>query len=214
MAAHLIDPRGGVFFGGGTGASEPCWAVGSTNRRPSGVCWPSRHSFAWRSVKLFSTVSSELFGHRPSGTNRVNRGGSWNNSADNCRSANRNRNAPGNRNSNLGFRLALSSHRAARCGRRTEPAGAQFLQPSRTNQERSRPVPVGDRPDAAAESSGRRDRFIVPMCRGLIVRGNLDGYFPPYSCHRFAESWSIPSRPKGERLEPGIHCSEISFGLF
>ena len=37
---------------------------------------------------------------------RVNRGGSWNNNAQNCRSANRNRNTPTNRNNNLGFRVA------------------------------------------------------------------------------------------------------------
>jgi hypothetical protein len=43
------------------------------------------------------------------GSNRVNRGGSWNNTARNCRSANRNRNDPSNRNNNLGFRLALNS---------------------------------------------------------------------------------------------------------
>lgn len=43
-----------------------------------------------------------------SGSNRVNRGGSWNNNARNCRPANRNRNKPGNRNNDLGFRLALS----------------------------------------------------------------------------------------------------------
>ena len=43
------------------------------------------------------------------GSNRVNRGGSWNNTARNCRSANRNRNNPSNRNNNLGFRLALNS---------------------------------------------------------------------------------------------------------
>ncbi|HPC20482.1 MAG TPA: hypothetical protein PL039_09820 [Kiritimatiellia bacterium] len=36
----------------------------------------------------------------------MNRGGSWNNNANNCRSANRNNNDPGNRNNNLGFRLA------------------------------------------------------------------------------------------------------------
>ncbi|MBF0452797.1 MAG: SUMF1/EgtB/PvdO family nonheme iron enzyme [Candidatus Magnetomorum sp.] len=39
---------------------------------------------------------------------RVVRGGSWNNNARNCRSANRNRNEPGNRNNNLGFRLVFS----------------------------------------------------------------------------------------------------------
>ncbi len=40
------------------------------------------------------------------GVNRVNRGGSWNNNAANCRAANRNNNEPGNRNNNLGFRPA------------------------------------------------------------------------------------------------------------
>ncbi|MBC8177483.1 MAG: hypothetical protein H8E19_08765 [Deltaproteobacteria bacterium] len=41
----------------------------------------------------------------------MNRGGSWNNNARNCRSANRNRNTPGNRNNNLGFRLASTQTR-------------------------------------------------------------------------------------------------------
>ena len=38
--------------------------------------------------------------------NRVLRGGSWNNNGRWCRSANRNGNHPGNRNDNIGFRLA------------------------------------------------------------------------------------------------------------
>lgn len=41
------------------------------------------------------------------GSNRVNRGGSWNNTARNCRVSNRNNNDPSNRNNNLGLRLAL-----------------------------------------------------------------------------------------------------------
>jgi len=41
-----------------------------------------------------------------SGSNRVKRGGSWNNNARNCRSANRNNNSPSNRNNNNGFRVA------------------------------------------------------------------------------------------------------------
>ena len=40
------------------------------------------------------------------GSNRVIRGGSWNNDADNCRVANRNWNNPDNRNNNVGFRPA------------------------------------------------------------------------------------------------------------
>jgi formylglycine-generating enzyme required for sulfatase activity len=41
------------------------------------------------------------------GTNRVLRGGSWNNNAENCRSAYRNNNNPDNRNNNVGFRLVF-----------------------------------------------------------------------------------------------------------
>jgi formylglycine-generating enzyme required for sulfatase activity len=48
-----------------------------------------------------------LCGGRPSGSNRVIRGGSWNNNAINCRAANRNNNWPDNRNNNLGFRFVL-----------------------------------------------------------------------------------------------------------
>ena len=44
------------------------------------------------------------------GSNRVKRGGSWNNNAQYCRSANRNNNSPGNRNNNLGFRLSSSRY--------------------------------------------------------------------------------------------------------
>ncbi|MDN3635588.1 SUMF1/EgtB/PvdO family nonheme iron enzyme [Neolewinella lacunae] len=42
--------------------------------------------------------------------NRVQRGGSWNNNARNCRCAYRNNRRPDNRNNNLGFRLAAPAH--------------------------------------------------------------------------------------------------------
>jgi hypothetical protein len=42
------------------------------------------------------------------GSNRVNRGGNWNNNLNNARSANRNNNNPDNRNNNIGFRLSSS----------------------------------------------------------------------------------------------------------
>jgi hypothetical protein len=38
----------------------------------------------------------------------VLRGGSWNNNANNCRSANRNNNNPDNANNNNGFRAVLA----------------------------------------------------------------------------------------------------------
>ena len=50
-------------------------------------------------------------GRGGSGSNRVNRGGSWNNDASNLRSANRNNDTPSNRNDNLGFRCLSSGHR-------------------------------------------------------------------------------------------------------
>lgn len=43
---------------------------------------------------------------------RVNRGGSWNSNARKVRAANRNGNSPGNRNNNLGFRLAREQKRS------------------------------------------------------------------------------------------------------
>ena len=49
-----------------------------------------------------------IFGLSAEGAYRVNRGGSWNDNARNCRSANRDRNEPGYRNNNLGFRVALA----------------------------------------------------------------------------------------------------------
>jgi len=45
------------------------------------------------------------------GSNRVNRGGNFNNNATNVRVSYRNNNTPDNRNNNIGFRLACSSKR-------------------------------------------------------------------------------------------------------
>ncbi|MGO8953896.1 MAG: SUMF1/EgtB/PvdO family nonheme iron enzyme, partial [Rhodomicrobium sp.] len=45
---------------------------------------------------------------------RVARGGSWNNTPENARSASRNRNTPDNRNNNIGFRVG--STLSARAG--------------------------------------------------------------------------------------------------
>jgi Sulfatase-modifying factor enzyme 1 len=53
------------------------------------------------------------------GPNRVIRGGSWNNDAQNLRSANRNNNTADNRNNDLGFRL-VSTFRFARQAKSTD----------------------------------------------------------------------------------------------
>ncbi len=60
-----------------------------------------------------------------SGSNRVNRGGSWANDARNCRSAYRNNfRRPDNRNDNLGFRLlstrCMPEGRVYGCGSRAQ----------------------------------------------------------------------------------------------
>jgi hypothetical protein len=46
-------------------------------------------------------------GSHSAGSFRVNRGGGFHNAPRNCRCANRNRNAPSNRNCNPGFRVVL-----------------------------------------------------------------------------------------------------------
>jgi formylglycine-generating enzyme required for sulfatase activity len=50
-----------------------------------------------------------LLGTGAESSNRVIRGGSWNNDATNCTVSNRNNNNPDNSNNNNGFRLACSS---------------------------------------------------------------------------------------------------------
>ena len=45
----------------------------------------------------------------PAPERQVSRGGSWNNKPQNLRSANRNRNTTGNRNNNVGFRVASTA---------------------------------------------------------------------------------------------------------
>lgn len=42
-------------------------------------------------------------------SNRVQRGGSWNNNNNNCQSWNRNNNNPNNNNNNIGFRVSNTS---------------------------------------------------------------------------------------------------------
>ncbi|MEI8043057.1 MAG: SUMF1/EgtB/PvdO family nonheme iron enzyme [Verrucomicrobiota bacterium] len=68
-------------------------------------CWPL---CAARILKLSGARSCAGLGWWPQGSNRVIRGGSWNNDASNCASANRNNNNPSNRNNNNGFRVVLA----------------------------------------------------------------------------------------------------------
>lgn len=57
------------------------------------------------SVKTLNRIRTHV-----TGSNRVLRGGSWNNNATNCRVSNRNNNNPTNSNNNIGFRLVVPAH--------------------------------------------------------------------------------------------------------
>ncbi len=81
-----------------------------------------------------------------SGSNRVKRGGNWNNNANNCRVANRNNNNPNNSNNNIGFRLCNTL--IAGTGPFTDGPGARGLSMSlsrsrKGQREKSDPGPVG-----------------------------------------------------------------------
>ena len=89
------------------------------------------------------------------------RGGSWNNSAENCRSTNRNRNPPDNRNNNVGFRLVrLPAHHAG--GRR--PADPDEIpSPALPGQKLKYPAGAGSRCGCLATAPA-----------GLIFTGEKD----------------------------------------
>ena len=97
--------------------------------------------------------------------NRVIRGGSWNNTADNTRASNRNRNTPENRNNNLGFRVARAQPSRVD-SRRTGPTALPSRRPLRRANRRSWPPGAGSRTrtlPAAIHSHADRSR---PSRRG------------------------------------------------
>lgn len=102
----------------------------------------------------------ELWDAIQTGANRVNRGGSWNNNARNCRAANRNRNEPGNRNNNLGFRVALAPAPAAQEKSRRPSVGPDGI-PAPGGQSRldktPAPEPSGTGPVPGAGSPSETD---------------------------------------------------------
>ncbi len=63
--------------------------------------------YDWYDLDYYDSGSMKDPTGAGSGSNRVNRGGSWNNNAGNCRSANRNRNTPADTDIILGFRLSV-----------------------------------------------------------------------------------------------------------
>ena len=88
-------------------------------RRKAAFCEDCLESGAWDEATFQARMTAlgafllqaDTLGWRrkATGDNRVLRGGSWNNNARNCRSANRNNNDPANRNNNNGFRPCSSA---------------------------------------------------------------------------------------------------------
>lgn len=89
-----------------------------------------------------------------SGSNRVIRGGNWNNDASNCRVAYRNGNSPSNNDNNNGFRSVRSSEKSPQWEHNSDPASLPSA-PSYPawQSENARPVLVGVA-DAAPKALG------------------------------------------------------------
>jgi hypothetical protein len=104
-------------------------------------------------------ASHEMNFDEPAGQNgRANRGGSWNNTAENCRSGNRNWNDPGIRNNNLGFRPAAAPSMGTRfpdgtrqaCRTPQSPSAANFSTTNATHNEKCGIKPPSGSYDSAA----------------------------------------------------------------
>ncbi|MBN1654521.1 MAG: SUMF1/EgtB/PvdO family nonheme iron enzyme [Deltaproteobacteria bacterium] len=114
--------------------------------------------------------------------NRVNRGGSWNNDARNCRSANRNNWNPGNRNNNLGFRPASSPRRPegrrpripAQCQGADQTLQAGVVRNLSYGQRCTCPARAGSCAMLRSRTLGRDDLF--ENCRSLVT-GSERGTF-------------------------------------
>lgn len=91
-------------------------------------CVTALYAFARHAdtARMRKTISVFSFGEQAQGSNRVIRGGSWNNNAQNCRSANRNNNNPSNNNNNNGFRVVLLPHSSIAEEDAMEPPVLQF----------------------------------------------------------------------------------------
>ena len=115
-----------------------------------------------------------------SGSNRVNRGGSWNNNARNCRSANRNRNSPGSRNDNLGFRLLSTRRRLGTqftdCARVPAPCPGGSSCSGEGPDKQRQPVAFGRSPGARRPPQATSSNFFRQGQSRLGGTGALEGF--------------------------------------
>jgi hypothetical protein len=143
--------------------SAACWVHGGRGRRG-------------KSLRQFWRINRRAVGPG----HKVLRGGSWNNKANNVRSANRNRNNPDNRNNNRGFRCASRSLCLAR-GRMSH-VYARTTRPQENSSPRSRFVPRRDGPNTLR----RLPRAVTPVGepRGRAPKINIgDALLSSFSLH-------------------------------
>ena len=122
-----------------------------------GACEASCRAYGFKNILMKATGEGAA-----AGSNRVKRGGSWNNDARNCRSAYRNNNAPTTANNNNGFRLS-STCRCVTASRQSPlPLGPRSAD-AETNM-RAAPGQVGVPPKATAAA--------LSSVRGAAKAGN------------------------------------------
>jgi hypothetical protein len=134
LARHRVVSIDRRLIDQGVGSGPPMWSwigeasaagdseFASSSERSGWDFWASRLcNGAWPPWLHFRRRPARRAGHFAAlrynsiwwtirrGSNRVKRGGGWDNDAANCRTANRNTNDPTNRTTNNGFRLALNS---------------------------------------------------------------------------------------------------------
>jgi predicted RNase H-like HicB family nuclease len=107
------------------------------------------------------------------GSNRVLRGGNWNNNAGNCRAANRNNNSPSNTNNNNGFRAVRSSEGSPQRERDSDPGAVPSapVRPARQSEE-ARPGLVGAADTAPGVPGGRLragEERMTQMKKHLVI---------------------------------------------
>lgn len=97
----------GWFTGNSGGQTRP---VGQKRANPWGLYDVHGNVWEWTRSWFGDYPGGSVVDHEGpnSGSSRVNRGGSWINTASDARSAYRGRTGPGRRGGNLGFRLALA----------------------------------------------------------------------------------------------------------
>ncbi len=120
------------------------------------------------------------------------RGGSWINNASNCRSAYRNNWHPGNRDNNVGFRPASSSHR--------RPIVVLLGPPAIDDGADHRDDPL-DRPRRAAQWLGGTN----PRASGVVGRTRAE---PPDACFFYALPQTATGRlvARSSAFGAGIAC--------